>query len=200
MEVRFLTSADIELFDNFLARCLKLDTLSQSEKDAWEWYRSLLEQDKKGFFLNALIIDGQIDFAACFFAIDVLYNVKKRRFPFWVCGLMRTVTFSNNPPVDKINLLTNPVSDIFERNGYKTFYIIRNVPNRIGYHNIEEYIKRVQNKTYQNLKYNVLLDRFVEDPLDDNQFDMIKNIVPKSIPRGKKIAVFRYELKYEFNI
>lgn len=198
MEVRILKSQDIRLLDRFLKITNELYNIEQSEKSAWQWYRENLEKDRRGLVLCAAIDSDGINTISCNFAVDVLYNSNIKQFPYWVAGLTRSIDISNKIPGDKINSLMIPVSQIFENHGYKTFYVVRTIPKTINYHNIVSYINRVQNKNFPAPRCNVFLDRFIEDPATYNDFDLIKRIVPFNIPNHKKVAVFRYELKYEF--
>jgi hypothetical protein len=198
MEIRLLTNKDLNLFDNFLVNIYNSADISVSEKSAWSWYRGLLEQNKKDAVFSALINNGSLDTVFCSFAVDVMYSYRVRHIPFWVAGLVRSVKFSSNTPDIKIDSLTTPVSMVYEQFGYKSFYIVRVVPASVNYNNIELYINRVQNKNFLPLRYKPYLDRFIDSPETYQEFDIIKHIIPKSIPLNKKIALFRYDLKYEF--
>lgn len=198
MEIRILKSQDLPLLDNFLQRVYEQYDITPSEKHAWSWYRSILEQDKLGLILSAAIVEGQIQTIACSFVIDLLYGYKTRHFSAWVIGLVRSINITNSIPGVKIDALIIPTTEIFERNGYKTIYIAREVPESLGYHNIVPYIKRVVDKNFKSERYNTFLDRFVEDPENYKRFDLITHIVPKTVSAGKKIAIFRYELMYEY--
>lgn len=198
--MKILNNNDLNLLDNFLANIYESSSISVSEKSAWRWYRSLLEQNKKDVIVSALISNGSIDTVFCSFAVDVMYNYRSRHIPFWVAGLIRSIKFSTNIPDTKIDSLTTPVSLLYEQLGYKSFYIVRVVPVSINFHNIESYINRVQSKNFLSTRYNPYLDRFIDSPETYQEFDIIKHIIPKSIPLNKKIALFRYDLKYEFNV
>lgn len=198
MEIRILNSNDLNLLDNFLTNVYNSGNISASEKSAWGWYRSLLEQNKKDAIFSASISEGSIDTVFCSFAVDVMYNYRSRHVPFWVAGLIRSVKLTSSIPGTKIDSLTSPVSLLYEQHGYKSFYVIRTIPASVNYNNIELYINRVQNKNFLPTRYNAYLDRFIESPERYQEFDIMKHIVPKSVPPNKKIAVFRYDLKYEF--
>ncbi len=195
MEIRILKSKDLGLFDEFLSNCKEIQG---SEKEAWQWYRNMLEEDRKGVILNALILDNKIITLFCSFAVDVVYNYKSKHFPVWVAGLIRSINISLDIPNVKIDSLAAPVALIYERYGYKSFYVVRAIPKYITYRNIDSYIKRVQNKNFPTDRYNPYLDRFIDSPETYKDFDIITHIIPKSVPAGRKIAIFRYDLKYEF--
>ena len=198
MEIRLLTNKDLNLFDTFLFNIYNSADISVSEKSAWSWYRGLLEQNKKDAVFSALISNGSLDTVFCSFAVDVMYSYRVRHIPFWVAGLVRSVKFSSNTPDIKIDSLTTPVSIVYEQFGYKSFYVVRVIPASINYNNIESYINRVQNKNFVSARYTPYLDRFIDLPETYQEFDIIKHIIPKSIPLNKKVALFRYDLKYEF--
>lgn len=198
MEIRILKSQDLPLLDNFLHRIYEKYNIAQSEKNAWAWYRSLLEQNRLGLILCASIVDGEIRTVACNFIIDLLYDYKVKHIPAWAVGLVRSIDIATSIPDVKIDSLVTPAIQVFERNGYKTIYIAREVPKSLGYHNIVPYIERVINKNFKVERYNTFLDRLIEDPENYKEFDVIKHIIPKTVSAGKKIAIFRLELMYEF--
>jgi hypothetical protein len=199
MEIRILKSQDLQLLDDFLSTLNEeMYDVSQSEKEAWAWYRSILEQNHRGLILCASINEGKILTIACNFVVDLLYNYKTRHFPYWVVGLVRSIDITNNIPNDKIDSLVTPAIRVLEKQGYKTIYIVREVPSSLGYHNIVPYIQRVINKNFKVERYNTFLDRFIEDPTNYKEFDVIRHIIPKKVSAGKKIAIFRLELMYEY--
>ncbi len=198
METRILKSCDVHLLDKFLEESNSLHRIGESEKNAWLWYRTLLNEERKGVILFASIIEGKLDTVFCSFAADVLYNHKYKIIPFWVSGLVRSVNISSKIPGVKIDNLVAPVVLMYEQHGYKTSYAVRDVPINLNYQNIEKYIERVQNKNILSSRYNTYLDRFIDNPNTYYEFDLFKLIIPTSVPPGRKIAIFRYDLKYEF--
>jgi len=198
MEIRILKSDDLHLLDKFLEESNSLYNINESEQIAWQWYRKNLEQCRKGLILSAAINELGIHSIACGFAVDILYNSMFKKLPYWVAGLVRSIDISFARPDIKIDSLMMPISQIFENSGYKTFYVVRNIPKTINYHNIVSYIEKVQNKNFPTPRYNVFLDRFINNPAAYKDFDLIKHIIPTSVPDHKKVAIFRYDLKYEF--
>lgn len=173
--------------------------LTEHERNSWNSIELELYKGTPGIYVSAEInAAGYINLLNVSYTVNSMWGLKRNSLSEWVIGLTRAREISVRVRTLEIERLVWPVMQKMESEDRYSFYMVRRIPQRIGWHNVEEYLTERHPAIGNIDRYDTRAMHILQHP------DQVKGLprlyqmlAPSEWPANRNIAVLRHDLKYK---
>jgi len=172
----------------------------QMEKKCRFYLQSFTRDNLENFAVAGEFTDNKITGVAVGYTFQVAWNSPTKPMPTWVLGLTFTEEMLNGNPNNKLNKITDILSEHFESLHYNSFHIAIRISNRITKENWSRY-QRKSLSPYFSDRYSVYVEKLItcQEDIDSFKFINLKTLINPIYHRNLAILllVLNNELRHK---
>jgi hypothetical protein len=196
-----LDRTHLPLLDEFKHHSWR-NRMTQHEWNTWNSIEHEIYKGSPGVYVSAeLNAAGNIDLLNVSYTVNSLWGLKRNSIGDWVIGLTRARDISTKVRTYQIERLIWPVMQIMESEGRFSFYMVRRIPSRVYWHNVEEYLTSRHPEIGNIDRYDSRAIHILKTPTELEKLPrLFQQLTPLEWPANRHIAILRHELKYKNRI